>query len=483
MNGNRLLRFVSIFDLCLISVWALFFYWSTNLTLVLILVLGLRFAASFTLAHRQKHAVWPIAAFTALFLLLSGVDSMTLNEYVLMPLAKMYDCVVFLFQGHSTIQEGAYHYIGHNGIAFPHPGQGWMVWTALWLAWIVLEPVVAYVVLLVKRCLVADKWPWKKVVYLCVFFVVFGMLMLAFDQLNYAIRPHRHDVIWLLLLLAPLVLRVRKEHVPTDVCRYGIMAGIFAVTLMVGFDMARELGLVAVLFSTCAFAYFVGVKWEGASCDGSSCHIRFYPIVAGGFLFWLAQYGAGVIRIVLLVASAACMAYSAWVYYRQTHRPVKSVLMFLTCAFVLPSLSVGYNQYSNINAKRWYNFGYYDYSSQGLLCVLKDGQVGIRDRYGMVVPCDYDKVEPFGNPAKPFVWVQKNEKWGLYDLECQELTVPAEYETVFEDADDAWTLVQEGEGVRYRYSWSPYRYNREKSNGGVELVDSIVVAPADTTAL
>lgn len=52
-----------------------------------------------------------------------------------------------------------YHYWGNHGENVPFPGNESVVWTLLWLSWIVLKPIVVYIVLLVRKSLVSARWP------------------------------------------------------------------------------------------------------------------------------------------------------------------------------------------------------------------------------------------------------------------------------------------------------------------------------------
>ena len=111
MNKNRLQQYLSGFDLVAISAWALFTLWHLKFASFLMpVMILLRLAISFALSHRQKNTAWLIAVFTVLFFLLLGLQPTNPNETLLRPLSKMYDCLVNLFQGHSTMLEGAFHY-------------------------------------------------------------------------------------------------------------------------------------------------------------------------------------------------------------------------------------------------------------------------------------------------------------------------------------------------------------------------------------
>lgn len=445
------MQYVTSFDLVAISAWGLFTLWHLEFaSLLMPVMILLRLTISFTLSHQQKNTAWLIAVFTVLFILLLGLQPTNPNESLLRPLGKMYDCLVSLFQGHSSLLEGAYHYWGNHGDNVPFPGNGWIVWALLWLSWIVLEPIAVYMVLLIRKSLVTTKWAWKKVFLSILYYVAFLLFLIGYKYLSLD-RELDTSYLWgLFFLLLPFVLRIRKQDIPMDVFRYGVVMVVFAIAFSAGFVMNGVFSLVAMFASTILFYYFVGIKWSRPSLPDSSVPYLVYPIAISGFLFWTAQYTTRGFCILLLSASVACMGYVAIKHYRRTHSAAVSALVFLVCSFVLPIISIGYNRYNGITTKRWFNFRSYYYSSRGLLYVLEDGAIGIRDRFGLVMPCEYEWGMPIGNKLKPFVKFQDGFAWGIYDLERQEIVIQPEYRDIFEYDHNVWRLVSEdGENDKY----------------------------------
>lgn len=469
------MQYVSVFDLIVISVWALFAIWNREFIPFLIPVAILRLYISFALSHRHKNVVWFIAAFVMLFVLLLGLQPMDPNKVVLQPFAKMYDCLVSLFRGHSTMLEGAYHYYGNHGHNVPFPGNGWTVWILLWLSWIVVEPIVAYTVLVIRKSLVVTKWPLKKVLLSIFYYVAFLLFLAGYKYLRFDWQLNTSYLWGLFFLLFPLVLQVGKKNIPMDVSRYGAVTIIFAIALSAGFVMDTTFSLVAILISTVLFYYFVGIKWSESSLPDSSVLCIIYPIVISGFLFWAAQYTEEGFCVLLLLASAVCMGYVAIKHYRRTHNVAVSILVFFVCSFILPSISIGYNRYNGIETKRWFNFRSYYYSSRGLLYVHDDGAMGLRDRFGLIMPCKHEWVAPMGNKMKPFVKFQDDMGWGIFDLERQEVIVQPEYRDIFEYDHNVWRLVSEEEendqffiGPKFYYRYSTDNSRVSDSPSGYE---------------
>ena len=210
----------------------------------------------------------------------------------------------------------------------------------------------------------------------------------------------------LFFLLFPFVLRIRKQDAPMDVFRYGVVTVVFAIAFSAGFVMNSAFSLVAIFASAVQFYYFVGIKWSKSYPSDKSALCLVYQIVISGFLFWTAQYTAGLFCFLLLLASSACMGFVAIRHYRRTHSVAVSILVFLVCSFVLPSISIGYNRYNGIETKRWFNCRTYHYSSRGLLYELGDEAKGIRhthhlssiNSYMVVISCP-DCLGGGGQPA------------------------------------------------------------------------------------
>ena len=182
----------------------------------------------------------------------------------------------------------------------------------------------------------------------------------------------------LFFLLFPFVLRIRKQDAPMDVFRYGVVTVVFAIAFSAGFVMNSAFSLVAIFASAVQFYYFVGIKWSKSYPSDKSALCLVYQIVISGFLFWTAQYTAGLFCFLLLLASSACMGFVAIRHYRRMHIATVSILVFLVRSFVFPSLSICYNLYNGIETKRWFNCRSYHYSSRGLLYELGDEVKGIR---------------------------------------------------------------------------------------------------------
>ncbi len=137
-------------------------------------------------------------------------------------------------------------------------------------------------------------------------------------------------------------------------------------------------------------------------------------ISAGSLLFWSAQYFAGTARIALLAASAALIGYRTFKLIAETRRTGLPALLFLFVAILLPSMALGYNQYTALHTIRLFNHTA-SRPTVGTLRVKSADGYGLRDRYGMIIPAVYDAIEPISTPYKLYAIVRKGNNEGLFD--------------------------------------------------------------------
>ena len=108
-------------------------------------------------------------------------------------------------------------------------------------------------------------------------------------------------------------------------------------------------------------------------------------------------------RIAYLVASAAIIfAVCCWMCYK-SRCVVLSLLAFLMMAFLLPTLSLGYNVYQGLDGARSMNYanvglsnnkGYMYIKRSVVVNGKEEWKVGVRNRYHTTIPCEYKFVLP-----------------------------------------------------------------------------------------
>lgn len=118
-----------------------------------------------------------------------------------------------------------------------------------------------------------------------------------------------------------------------------------------------------------------------------------WVIAIGMLVFFGAGQTAGAVRIALLMASFASVVYVCTSLYKATKSYVITVCAILFIGVMLPSISIGYNQYTCLNYARKgfypavpYNGVFYITDSTGEL-------YGLRDRYKIILNPVYERIE------------------------------------------------------------------------------------------
>jgi hypothetical protein len=144
------------------------------------------------------------------------------------------------------------------------------------------------------------------------------------------------------------------------------------------------------------------------------------------YAFNRAQYQCNNERIIHLTISAALvMAVTVWMFAK-TKRMMLAMTVFLALAFVVPSMTLGYNIYCCMNAERLRNCKYTtgafndDDEDFGLMYTYSRGQFGIRDRYHELLPCQYSQIKPKTKGWKDVYCITREGDTLVYNLFLQE---------------------------------------------------------------
>lgn len=431
-----------ILDLILVSLWALFALCNPVSGSVLVFpVILIRLASVFCLQQRNRKAWLPIVIFLLIAMSSLSLRSYDFNDFVLRPFARMYDYIVMLVSGHSTLLEGAYHFLGNHGDLVPAPHASWNVFVTCYICWLTLFPIATYSYFLLKKILRKSHWCWKKIIVASILYVALSGIIIALHEFDPAILPGAGRAWWLVVLLIPLWSNIRWQSLSLLCRRYIILVSLFVIAAVAGIYMQSMGGLIAIIVCVPMFYYFAGYKRQNIrSVD--LCH-NLYLLLLSGISFWTAQYVMDATRIALLLISALLTGIVAFHLWQNTRNVAASAIIFVVCAFILPSIAIGYNQFNCIGSKRMYNFADYDYSYRGLLKVRSHNEVAIRDRFGYITPTEYEQIESMGNSSKPFVKFKQDGFWGVYDLERQTVVVEPKYNDILPYDKNSWRLMDE----------------------------------------
>lgn len=123
---------------------------------------------------------------------------------------------------------------------------------------------------------------------------------------------------------------------------------------------------------------------------------RLWLIVVAMAIFYHAQTHSGLVRISMLGMSLIIVAYMCNFFYRNKGMLTLAAFATVYIGMLLPSLSIGHNQYTCINYSRkgFYTFEPY----RGIFFVTNSTgeKIGLRDRYGLLVEPKYEDICWYG---------------------------------------------------------------------------------------
>lgn len=142
-------------------------------------------------------------------------------------------------------------------------------------------------------------------------------------------------------------------------------------------------------------------------------------LIISMFIFYYAQAFSGGFRIGMLGISLAIVFYLGW---RIFHRTFRLKLLFVTILYigvVLPSIAIGYNQYTGMEYARQGFASMEPYNGIFLIRSSTGKCFELRDRYGILVEPEYKTITP--RKAESTFWfkqleLKKDGQTDIYDL-------------------------------------------------------------------
>jgi cell division protein FtsI (penicillin-binding protein 3) len=120
-----------------------------------------------------------------------------------------------------------------------------------------------------------------------------------------------------------------------------------------------------------------------------------YVILSAALLiFFLSQEYINSARISMLIVAVLAVLAVAIIMYLRTHKPFLAIGAFLSVAFVLPLLTIGYNVFVCTYCSRYQLYSD-EYIRTGVMIVKGDKGFGIRDRYGIIIEPKYERISPY----------------------------------------------------------------------------------------
>ena len=302
----------------------------------------LRFNSTFLLYRREKRAIWGILLFTLGFgtLFMSGIFDNTFYR-----MSEFPDIVLGI--DNSAGDFYSTYYAPRRNIVYENVIRGLFLW-----AW--LMPIIVYAILFLFKKVEKHGYSWKQLAGLAIFYD----------------RAGKFFVSLCVLMFIALLSGVHMEH---GISYYAVII----LPLVAYYFMNRYIGRKA--------------HW-----------VEFVLLLVAMLIFNKAQYRCDAERVFRLVLSPAIvLAVCVWMM-AQSKKIFISVFAFLMVSFLLPVTSIGYNIYTVLDGARGANYSDMD-TRQGVLYVNnrheEDGRMrtrfGLRDRYGVILPCKYRSVFPY----------------------------------------------------------------------------------------
>ena len=160
---------------------------------------------------------------------------------------------------------------------------------------------------------------------------------------------------------------------------------IMLVAFLTGLSMNARLCQIMCMTAS-PLTYWLLCHYHNVKAD------KMWVLVVGMTFFWYAQIWAGIWRVSMLLVSFGLVIYVGTRLYHNIKNNLLVNIMVLYMGIMLPSFSIGYNQYACMNYARK---GFYYLSPyNGILYITDDTNelYGLRDRYGLLVEPEYEHI-------------------------------------------------------------------------------------------
>lgn len=323
--------------------------------------------------------------------------------------------------------------------------------------WLVIYPLAAYIYKRAKKQLVPGTMGTWKSVGLCVY--IFGCTIVSSIVLSVSDKTTiGMAVLAFMLMLIPTIFYRNniKEMFTRGEVAYLLTLAMFIVGYVCGIGLELKSAITVCVLPA---AFFALMNWYARR---EITYKDILLIVGASVVFWCAQYTINMVRILLLFISLAMMAIPVILFAIDTKRSWASAGLYMMIALIMPVFCLGYNPYSVLEASRAWHFDKYAYSKNGLLCVSNGTIGGLRDRYGVILPLEYDRIELLDS-SKPYCKVRKNRMWQIYDIERHELVSDEWFEEVVQCEEYVYRLKSQNGDKYMTIQWYYNRYDEEQS--------------------
>lgn len=457
MNQSNFSRFVLATDLFICTIWLIlvFHVGSAAYYPLLWIVPVLRMWLSFLTYRRSRMALTPLLLLVVFCL---GTLKNHANPVFMLfnrpMLAVLKSLMAFFGSGHFDLAEFSDIWYGSWDYRYWIAGISYV--------WVVVIPAVVYVYRCFKGKLVPSQLGiWKRVglvAYIIASIVVMSVFVGGLGTGSVSVLA-----LFILLMLIPVIFN--KGRIEGFLTRFEQSF----VLCMLMFGLAYSCGVSynsvsAITTAALPAAFMALVNWNlGRKTDYKDLML----LVLGASVFYIAQYGINMIRIILLLMSLGFFAVAIARFAYSTRRYWSSVALYVVVSLAIPVFCIGYNPFSVLEARRVRHFDDYGFSRHGLMLVTGSEGDGIRDRYGLILPAEYYYIDLL-IPTKPYCKVRKLDGWKIYDLEKQKLISDEEFTDVIPYGEYSFLLKSE-QGDRYLKI--PHVYGRFSDRGDAVIIE------------
>lgn len=323
--------------------------------------------------------------------------------------------------------------------------------------WLVIYPLAVYIYKRAKKQLTPGTMGIWKCIGLCAYIFCCTIVSSIVLSVSYTTTIGMAVLVLMLMLIPSIFYHNNiKEIFSRGEVAYLLTLAIFAVGYVCGIGLELKS---AITVCTLPAAFFALMNWYARR---EITYKDILLIVGASVVFWCAQYTTNMVRISLLLLSLALMAVAVIRFAIDTKKSWASAGLYMMIALIMPVFCLGYNPYSVLEASRVWHFDKYAYSKNGLLCVSNGTIVGLRDRYGVILPLEYDCIELLDS-SKPYCKVCKNRMWQIYDIERHELVSNEWFEEVVQCDEYVYRLKSQNGDKYMTIQWYYNRYDEEQS--------------------